>query len=250
MFRKFGIVAGIVLVLGIVYFFVSDITRKDVIAANSFSHESATEPLRAGDIVVLGETGAVSKLCDAVLSNPAAPEPRAAVYYNRSSRILQEFVDVGHGLGFFPDRNPVIVHGSIPFLGDSETLDGVSYNYANPDLCECAIVRSLAQGERVCTVNASLIETGEVLVGEGGKLLSRPIHDRTVAVTLRRHVVYMPPETFASCGVEPGEALVTQQRLCDSNPRLPLDVRLRRSWNLIDREPLPGLLVEASAPTQ
>ncbi|WP_353472923.1 hypothetical protein PVT71_02515 [Salipiger sp. H15] len=247
MIRKIAMIAGTVLVLGIVYFFVSDITRKDVIAANRFSYESATEPLRAGDIVVLGDGGTVSKLCDAVVTHPAEPEPRAAVYYNRSSRILQEFVDVGHGLGFFPDRNPLAVHGSIPFLGDSETLDGVTYEYANAAQCECAIVRSLAQGERVCTVNASLIETGEVLVGEGGKLLSRPIHDRTVAVTLRRHVVFMPQETFDGCGVDLGSALVTQQMLCDADPRLPLDVRLRRSWNLIDREPLPGL-IDASAP--
>jgi len=75
-------------------------------------------------------------------------------------------------------------------------------------------------------------------MGENGGFVSRPVQ-RSLAVVLRRHVVFMPEEAFEACGLPVTEAARNvQQQLCSDGSALPIDVRVRSFLNLIDSEPL------------
>lgn len=242
MFRYITAVAAAIAMLAVGYFFISDITRKDVIAANAFTREVRVEPLKAGDIVVVPEKGAMSRICNAVVADDGfAITERSEVYFNRAQRIMAWSAGIAANFGLVDDKKASeTLRTNIPFIGSSSSLAVPEYTYANPTACECAMARSLARGDRVCGVSASLIETSEVMTLENGQITTRPV-ERAVAVNLRRHVMRLSPEAFANCGEDYSDkARITEQMLCTEKEDItfPFDVKLRKRLNLIDSEPL------------
>lgn len=239
MLRKLTILAVCAAALALGYFLISDITRKDVIAANAFSRQVPAEPLKAGDIVVAPERGSLSRICNAVVAdNGFALQTRSEIYYNRAQRIMAWTASLAGSVGLMDEvKANDILRTSIPFVGSASSLNTQEYTYANPTACECAIARNLSRGDRVCAVNASLIETSEVITLEDGQITHRPV-ERALAVNLRRHVVFVPEETYERCNIPYTDAArITEQQLCADDTTMPFDVRLRRSLNLIDSEP-------------
>lgn len=240
MLRKLTILAACLAVIALGYFFISDITRKDVIAANAFPLQVAAEPLKAGDVVVATDRGGLSRICNAVVAdNGFALEERSEIYYNRVQRIMAWTGGLAGSVGLMdPIKADNILRTSIPFVGNRSSLNNQQYSYANPTACECAIARNLSRGDRVCAVNASLIETSEVLTLENGQITHRPVQ-RALAVNLRRHVMIVDQGTYERCGIPyTDEARITEQQLCSDETTLPFDVRLRHWLNLIDSETL------------
>lgn len=249
MFRKLSITVGAIAGLSLGVYFISDITKKDIVAANAFARLAEAEPLSAGDIVVVPERGKMSRLCNArVAPEHLMAEEKSGRYFNRAHNIVATAARAAHAVGLISETraSAMIDRSELRFVGETSALNGGTYTYMNPDECQCAIVRSLARGERVCNVSASLIETGEVTQEQGGQSIIRPTK-RSLAVTLKRHVIFMPPEVYAQCGVEYTEAArIAEQKLCTDGARLPLDVTLRDRLNLIDSTGLEKL-VHASA---
>lgn len=242
MFKKIGIGLAFAAACSLGVYFFSDITRKDIAAANAFTRLAASEPLSAGDIVVVPKRGQMSRICNAVVTpTDLMGEERSGRYFNLSQKIVAAGVGAAKAIGLMGDARAktILSRSEVAFVGKTSALSGAKYTYLNPEDCDCAIVRSLARGDRVCNVTASLIETGEVTqVNTDGELSIRPIQ-RSLAVTLGRHVMYVPPERFAACGVDHTDAAkLVQQQLCTGTSRLPLDVKVRQLLNLVDRETL------------
>lgn len=240
MLRKLTILASSVTVVALGYFFISDITRKDVIAANAFPLQVAAEPLKAGDVVVATDRGGLSRICNAVVAdNGFDLQTRSQIYYNRAQRIMAWTGNLAASVGLMdPVKANDILRTSIPFVGSASSLRTQEYTYVNPTACECAIARNLSRGDRVCAVNASLIETSEVITLEDGQITHQPV-ERALAVNLRRHVMFVPEETYQRCNIPYTDAArIAEQRLCSDDTTMPFDVRLRNALNLIDSEPL------------
>lgn len=239
--REIKIAAVFMVIGGAAYYLISDITRKDIIAANAFARPVEAEPLSAGDIVVLpNERGSISRICNAVVSADVLENvPKSEFYFNRAQRIVAWSAELAEQMGLLEAKKAedVVRSSGLTFVGSASSLMSNEFTYQNPEDCECLMARSMALGERVCTVSASLIETSEAWVNEGGEAKFRPV-ERSLAVTLRRHVVYLPQEVFESCGVPfTPEAKLVQQELCDDRTALPPDVRLRKYLNLIESKP-------------
>lgn len=239
MLRNLAFIALSLAILAVAYFLISDITRKDIIAANAFTRQIQTEPLKAGDVVVASSDGRMSRICDAVLEEDGLTlERRSERYFNRAQRIMSSTVGWAVSVGLLdePEAQDAL-RTSIPFVGNASSLALPQPEYANPTSCECAIARSLSRGEKVCQVNASLIETSEVVALDNGQITTRPV-ERAIAVTLKRHVFYIPRQTFENCNVEYSDkAKLAEQMLCAGDEKMPFDVKLRQVLNLIDSEP-------------
>ena len=242
MLNRFLYFVGFVLCAGVLYFFLSDITRKDVIAANAFGVEVKAEALTAGDMVVLEETGGMSRLCNAsVRPEDLEMEQRSGLYFNRARFIMDWATQLAQGVGLMAPGHAETtkLRSRVPFAGDSSTLSGMEYTYINAETCHCDVARALGRGDKVCTVSASLVETSTVLLEEDGSISVHPAGRRTLAVALRRHVNWLPDEVFRACGIDDlSDARLTMQELCSQGDLLPLDVRLRQKLNLIDHEEL------------
>jgi hypothetical protein len=241
MIIKITTYAFVAVVAVVAFLFLSDITRKDVIAANVATLQNALEPLSAGDIVMVSSRGQMSRLCNAAVApGGLEKENRSELYFNRVMRVLISGVEMAEGFGFLKDGQTenMILRRDLPFIGESSCLMGTEYTYANPEACDCAVARTLSRGHKACNVSASLIETSEGWRAEDGKLFFRPVR-RSIAVNLNRHVLYLPEAVFAKCNVPySDEARVAMQTLCSDDESLPLDVKLRQMLNLIDSEPL------------
>lgn len=242
MFNKITAFAAFAVVAGLFIYFISGITRMDIIAANEYSHQIPAELVTAGDIVVVPRNGKISRICNAVVATDHLDRnQKSEFYFNRADRIVGWVAGIGEwvGLGKGKGHELVASRAKLSFIGRSTSLNGVEYAYLNPESCECDMVRELALGERVCAVSASLIETREVLFGENGGYTTRPVQ-RSLAVVLRRHVLALPEKAFEACGVDyTAAAKSVQQERCPSDGRtLPIDVRVRKFLNLIDSERL------------
>lgn len=249
--RKIRLIVGLVICAFLIDFFISGITRKDIIAANDFSFAVQAEPLTAGDIVVLPKDGKLSRLCNAVVA-PGQLEtiPRSDIYFNRAQSTLGWSIALAERVGLMPRNGGenVLPGRKMTFIGNASSLLSQEYTYQNPETCECAMARALSVGEKVCSVSASLIETRETKVDEDGAIVGYPVH-RSLAVVLRRHVMYVGPEVFESCGIpHTDKARIVGQQLCSDGNALPVDVRLRKMLNLIDREPLISTQVSLIQP--
>ena len=242
MLRKIILLAGLSLVAGLSAYYISDITRDDIIAANAFARHVEAEPLTAGDIVSLSANGAMSRICDAVVATGGLNErPRSDLYFNRAMQVVVAGARLAEVVGLLEagSADAIMVRRGLPFIGSESSLTAASYTYANPEDCTCAVARSLSMGVRVCNVSAALVQTSESRLGTDGRLDYQPVA-RSVAVHLGNYVMNLPEAAFQACGVPfTSAADSVQRRQCSEGQTLPVDVRLRRFLNLIDSEPLP-----------
>ncbi|SFA85654.1 hypothetical protein SAMN05421688_1200 [Poseidonocella pacifica] len=241
MFKKIGIAAAGLVVFVLLAIWFADITPKDIAAANAFTSAPGAQPLSAGDVVVLKKGGGLAKLCDAIVDpSDIEMQDAADVYYNRASRYVHWAAAISSRFGLVDEDkiSAVTELGGLPFVGGTSSLTRRVFEYNDQKNCECDTARSMSFGERVCVVSASLIETREMQVMQDGERITRPVR-RALGVQLRRHPVFVPPETYESCNVPYTEAAkIAEQQLCEDDG-WPSDVRVRRYFNLIDRRPLP-----------
>lgn len=235
--KRVGITVGVVATFALGIYFVSDITRKDIAAANAFTRLVESEPLSAGDIVVVPEKGPLSRICNAMIApEDLTEEEKSGRYFNRAHNIIAASANIARSLNLLSEAKAksIALRSELHFVGQTSALNGGTYTYINPDDCHCAIVRSLARGDRVCNVSSSLIETGIVTTRRNNQPVVRPVK-RSIAVTLKRHVVRVPEAMYEACGVPYSpEARIAEQKLCTDKSRMPLDVKIRQKLNLID----------------
>ncbi|SFQ95178.1 hypothetical protein [Poseidonocella sedimentorum] len=239
MLKKALILAAVFAVSGLCAFLFFGLTEKDIVAVNKFSYPTGAEPLTAGDIVVISNSGPPSKLCDTFIDAGGFDDVEAQdVYVNRAKLFMGWFTQVGSKVGIIPDDLTKLSAdvGGLAFFGSRSALSLEKAGLEVSQRCKCDMARSFSKGELVCTVNASLIETGEVMTYSDGTATLRPVQ-RNLGVSLRRHPIFLPEAVFESCGIPySSEAKIAQQRLCNENG-LPTDVRVRDYFNLIDRRP-------------
>ncbi len=239
------VIAGVSLTVGwFAFYYLTKVSEPDIYAHNYFKLPVRAQPVRAGDIVVLpDEPGGMTRLCDLNLDTvQVSGAPVADYYYNSLRESLPRFsryVAFLAGLvGAAPDA-PLADDGKsgIVFVGEKTALDLVESAPAMTESCECEMARAMSRGERVCTINASLVET---------RLFEGQTVSTTVAVTLARHTNYVSEGKFAQCGVPfTRDAAIVQQMLCSDHDALPPDVKIRRRLNLIDKEPLQAVSLAA-----
>lgn len=233
--------------------YLTKVGKADVIAYKAYQRPAGPghDGLLPGDVVVLYRDGAMEPICDLQLEADARRDaPLDSTYVNSLGQSLPFIVAVGNAfrgmMGLTPtdDAGPLAVNaGQFSFSGFERSID-VEGGAGLSGACECRIARAAARGDRVCTVNAALIEARDVPAGQAGapdalRTVTRTV-TRTVAVTLARHTNFLPEERFAACNVVAGEAArQVQQELCNDGESLPLDVQVRRRLNLIEEVARP-----------
>ena len=221
--------------------------KADVIAYKAYQRPAGPghDGLLPGDVVVLYRDSAMEPICDLQLEADARRDaPLDSTYVNSLGQSLPFIVAVGNafrgmmGLSPTEDAGPLAAHaGQFSFSGFERSID-VEGAAGLSGACECRIARAAARGDRVCTINAALIES--VRVPSADPATGVQTVTRTVAVTLARHTNFLPEERFAACNVVAGEAArQVQQELCNDGESLPLDVQVRRRLNLIEEVARP-----------
>ena len=220
--------------------------KADVIAYKAYQRPAGPghDGLLPGDVVVLYRDGAMEPICDLQIEADARRDAALeSTYVNTLGQSLPFIVAVGNAfrgmMGLTPTdgADPLATPaGQFSFSGFERSID-VEGAAGLSGSCECRIARAAARGDRVCTVNAALIEARDLPAGpsEGPRTVTR-----TVAVTLARHTNFLPEDRFAACGVGYDEAArQVQQELCNDGQSLPLDVQVRRRLNLIEEVARP-----------
>jgi hypothetical protein len=245
MLNKLAIAAVAGTAAWISWHYVTKVSKPDIYAHNDFVLPIRKEPLRAGDVVMVPEDPSqMERICDLNLESVKLnSRPVDEVYYNTLRASLPEFTDVVIDIwksirGQAADEGDTAAasYRRIHFKGEKTALGLVEEANNITDSCQCQMAVAMARGDRVCTVNASLIETQL----QGGVQVSE-----TVAVTLARHTNYVPEPLFAVCkekgyqaAVYNDKARLVAQKLC-SESALPIDVRWRKRFNVIDKQPGP-----------
>lgn len=228
--------------------YLTKVGKADVIAYKAYQRPAGPghDGLLPGDVVVLYRDGAMEPICDLQLEADARRDaPLDSTYVNSLGQSLPFIVAVGNAfrgmMGLTPtdDAGPLAANaGQFSFSGFERSID-VEGAAGLSGSCECRIARAAARGDRVCTINAALIEARDVPAGQAGADALRTV-TRTVAVTLARHTNFLPEERFAACNVVAGESVrQVQQELCNDGESLPLDVQVRRRLNLIEEVARP-----------
>ncbi len=229
--------------------YLTKVGKADVIAYKAYQRPAGPghDGLLPGDVVVLYRDGAMEPICDLQIGADARRvETLESTYVNTLGQSLPFIVAVGNAfrgmMGLTPtdDAGPLAAQaGQFSFSGFERSID-VEGAAGLSGSCECRIARAAARGDRVCTVNAALIEARDVPAGQAGAPDALRTVTRTVAVTLARHTNFLPEERFAACNVVAGEAArQVQQELCNDGESLPLDVQVRRRLNLIEEVARP-----------
>jgi hypothetical protein len=151
MFKKITSYVGLAALAVVAFLLLSDITRKDVIAANVSTLQNAPEPLTAGDIVMVSSGGQMPRLCNAVVKTGGLEnDSRSELYFNRVMSVLISGVEMAEGFGFLAvgQTKKMVLRRDLPFIGESSSLMGSDYSYANPEDCECAIARAISVGTK------------------------------------------------------------------------------------------------------
>lgn len=233
------VLTGLILVV----YYLTEVNEYDVYAYHTFDSPVRERPLRAGDIVALEPDGDMPRVCDLNLDEAAFDaDPLSDVYLNSLRESIPQAAayiawageQVGLGRG---DAAPFMVRLERPFVGRKTVLAQVEEAPDLSDSCECRQVRRLAQGDPVCTVNASLIETTRPQ-WPGETRLPDSAVGRTVAVDLAGRSNWMSDAAFARCGVEL-DAVARKARRAQCHGRLPFDAKMRRMLGLIEREGRP-----------
>ena len=229
-------------------YYLTKVGKADVIAYREYQRAAGPghDGYLPGDVVVLYRDGGMERICDlAVESEDRKFASLQSTYVNSLGQSLPFLVSVGHAfreiLGLDnPDTSAPIdaTSGEFSFSGFERSLSEIGQAGLS-DSCACKIARWSARGERVCTINAALIESQRVPLQSGDS--AGPAFQsltRTVAVTLARHTNFLPEESYAGCGVEMSDRVrQVQQELCNDGETWPIDVRLRRMLNVIDEKP-------------
>lgn len=229
-------------------YFATKVGRADVIVKNEYSRDTnaGLGQVSAGDVLVVYPDYSMEPLCDLNLDKASvATTTLSETYFNAFAESFSFFVTVMNqlyriaGLGGGEDaggENAVPVkytsgHGQLRFFGKEESIREVS-SAPTTDECLCKTARQLSLGRRVCTVNATLVET-QLLATAVGPQASY----RTIAVKLARHPNFVTAEKFKACGVDyTKEAKIAEQTLCnDGAYRFPLDAELRTRFGLIEK---------------
>ena len=247
MLRRLSLAVLLLAVAWIGLHYLTKVGKADVIAYKAYQRPAGPghDGLLPGDVVVLYRDSAMEPICDLQLEADARRDaPLDSTYVNSLGQSLPFIVAVGNAfrgmLGLTPsdDAGPLAANaGQFSFSGFERSIDveGVA---GLSDACECRIARAAARGDRVCTINAALIESVRVPVSEAASGFQSVT--RTVAVTLARHTNFLPEDRFAACGVPYGTAAQqVAQELCNDGEVLPLDVQMRRRLNLIDEVARP-----------
>lgn len=227
--------------------YLTKVGKADVIAYKAYQRPAGPghDGLLPGDVVVLYRDSAMEPICDLQLAADARHDaPLDSTYVNSLAHSVPFIVTVGNafrgmmGLSPTDDAGPLAANaGEFSFSGFERSIDveGVA---GLSGACECRIARAAARGDRVCTINAALIESVRVPVSDAASGFQSVT--RTVAVTLARHTNFLPEDRFAACGVIYGTAAQqVGQELCNDGEVLPLDVQMRRRLNLIDEVARP-----------
>ena len=237
--------------------YLTKVGKADVIAYKAYQRPvgAGHYGFLPGDVVVLYQDGDMERICDLQLETETRKvDTLESTYVNSLGQSLPFLVAVGHAfrdmLGLpTPESGETVTAtaGVFNFNGFERALNEVDHAGLS-EQCACQIARRSFRGERVCTINAALIETRQVPTNLRGHDV-QDFHTRTVAVTLARHTNYLPEQSFAACGFEfNDQAQRVQQELCNDGEVLPLDVRMRRRLNLIEERPFGSMTTSFSGP--
>lgn len=228
-------VGGIILLWGI--------TDNDVSAYNAYRQGAQAVPLSAGDIVTINADGDYEPLCQPSFSEAAyIREDRAGLYFNRLEQAWGLLLTGMAQIKLISDDKAkgYVAQSRIAFVGKTSSLRPEAVEeYRDLATCPCQVAQAVARGETVCQINASLTETNQVEMGATGELQIRP-SSTTWAINVRQTPFVPPTDGYwpEHCEV-PTKRTSTPATSCTNYHRLPFDVRMRNTFNLIGRQDLP-----------
>jgi hypothetical protein len=244
MLRKLA-VAAVVLAAGwFVFFIVSNVDTRDVVAYNDIEDHVGSQPFRAGDLVaVTGGGPAPRYICSPEIAPGEVRDTRLdKAYVNGLGQALSPFIQlVGAAAGMVgagkPDAEVAAEQVAVRFTGRISTFPGVGSTPSMSPECACDVAVALLRRNQVCMVERSLIETRVA----GTDAEGRQLHDeRTVGITLRPdNVIFSAEAIFALDCPDLRDAnlgLALQTGSCADGPGPGYDAALRHILGVIREE--------------
>lgn len=251
MLKKLAVAGAALTAAAFATFYLTKVSEMDIFAYHTFDMPIQVQPLRAGEIVAVNDAGDIRRICDLdVTALEYDEDPVADVYFNSFRESLPDFAAylawVGSKIGLGEGVPISTVRRELPFVGRKSSLMIADGDVRMSQGCECRQAARLQIGQRVCVVNASLIETmrpqwpGESRMADNAVI-------RTVAVDLAYKSNWISDAAFKRCDIELTET-AKQARQAKCGGALPIDVRLRKYLGLIDRSTMSMTRIVAQSP--
>lgn len=246
MAKGIGMLAVSVLALWFVFFLLSNVDTRDVVAYNEIEDHVGSQPFRAGDLITFGRGGPAPRL---ICSPQIAVEGLRDVhldktYVNGLGQALSPFTRLASWVADLAGRETTApdVEAAPVWVRFTGRISTFTAEDATPQMgrdCACAVARALLRRDQVCMIERSLIETR--VTGSGG--LTVPA-ERTVGITLRPDNVIFSESDIAALqcpGLETANTgLPLQTGACRSGPGAGYDAALRHVLGVIREQDHSG----------
>lgn len=242
MMWKIGTLVASFIALWFLFFLLSNVDTRDVVAYNEIEDHVGSQPFRAGDLITVSRNGPGPRLiCSPQITAEGLREtPLAKTYVNGLSQALSPFTRLAGWVAELAGRKaaapevgtePVMVR----FTGRISTFPAVDATPMMGRDCACAVAQALLRREQVCMVERSLIETRFPGTDAAPS-------ERTVGITLRPNNVIFSETAIAALqcpGLETANTgLELQTGACVRGPGPGYDVALRHILGVIREENL------------